>query len=75
MYGDIYNAIDDLAGKDRVNVLKARELKKELRGNQYDPKVFLDKMEEKFTLFILDLDGPLYNYKEKFERLGYKLKS
>jgi len=75
VYGDIYNAIDDLAGKNRANVSKARELKKQLRAQQHDPKVFLDKMEEKFTPYILALDGSLYNYKEKFERLGYKLKN
>lgn len=75
VYGDIFNAIDDLAGRrNRANVLKARKLKKEFRIVQHDPKIFLDKMEEEFTPFLLALDGPLYNYKEKFEKLGYKLK-
>jgi hypothetical protein len=74
VYGDIYNAIDNLAGRNRTNVSKARELKKELRTVQHDPIVYLNKMEQLFTPFLLTLDGPLYNYKEKFEKLGYKLK-
>ena len=74
VYADIFNAIDDLAGKDKANVLQARDLKKVLRPEQDDPKVFLDKMEEVFSPFLLGLEGSLYNYKEKFESLGYKLK-
>lgn len=74
VYGDIYNAIDDLAGRNMANVLKARQFKKELRTKQLNPENFLDMMEENFSLFILTLDGPLYNYKERFERLGYTLK-
>ena len=74
VYGDIYNAIDNLAGRNRANVLKAREVKKVLRTVQHNPKLFLDKMEGELTPYILALDGPLYNYKDKFEKLGYKLK-
>lgn len=74
VYGDIYNAIDDLAGRNVTNVLKARKLKKELRKVQHDPEIYLDKMEEGFSSYLLALTGPLYNYKEKFEKLGYILK-
>lgn len=74
VYGDVYNAIDDLAGSSRTNIRRARRLKKELRRLQSDPAVFLDKMEDEFTLFLLQLSGPLYNYQKKFENLGYKLK-
>ena len=74
VYGDIYNAIDNLAGRNRANILKARSLKKELRTVQHDPVIYLDKMEDSFSSFLLALDGSFYNYKEKFEKMGYVLK-
>lgn len=74
VYGDIYNAIDNLAGRNRANILKARHIKKELRTVQHDPVIYLDKMEDSFSSFLLALDGSFYNYKEKFEKMGYVLK-
>ncbi len=75
IYGDVYNAIDDIAGAD--NKLKANVLKRQLgfkKKQQIDPKMFLDIMESHFSPFLFSLDGSLYNYKKKFEALGYDLK-
>lgn len=74
IYRDIYNAIDNLGGKDKKNRTKAKEIKSKLRITENDPKLFLDKMEKEFSPFLLSLDGSLYNYKAKFEKMGYKLK-
>lgn len=74
LYGDIYNAIDNLAGKYNSNPQKAKSLKNKLRLVQGDPKLFLDKMEKEFTPFLYSLEGAGYNYKKKFSSLGYKLK-
>lgn len=74
VYGDIYNAIDNLAGRSIANIIKARKLKRDLRTEQRDSKRYLDRLEQTFSPFLLSLDGPMYNYKEKFEKLGYKLK-
>lgn len=75
LYGDIYNAIDNLAGKSVSNRQKAKSLKNKLRLVQGNPKVFLDKLEKEFTPFLYSLKGVGYNYKNKFLSLGYKLKS
>lgn len=75
LYGDIYNAIDNLAGKSVSNRQKAKSLKNKLRLVQGNPKAFLDKMEKEFTPFLYSLEGVGYNYKKKFSSLGYKLKS
>lgn len=75
LYGDIYNAIDNLAGKSVSNRQKAKSLKNKLRIVQGNPKAFLDKMEKEFTSFLYSLEGAGYNYKKKFSSLGYKLKS
>ena len=75
LYGDIYSAIDNLAGKSVSNRQKAKSLKNKLRLVQGNPKAFLDKMEKEFTLFLYSLEGVGYNYKKKFSSLGYKMKS
>ena len=75
LYGDIYNAIDNLAGKFISNQQKAKSLKNKLRIVQGNPKAFFDKMEKEFTPFLYSLEGIGYNYKKKFSSLGYKLKS
>ena len=49
IYGDIYNAIDDLAGKALNNREKAKSFKNKLRRVQGNPKLFLDKMEKEFN--------------------------
>lgn len=74
LYGDIYNAIDNLAGKSVSNRQKAKSLRNKLRLVQSNPKAFLDKMEKEFTPFLYSLEGVGYNYKKKFSSLGYKLK-
>ena len=75
VYADIYNAIDNLAGREAYNVERAKSIKKELRKHQDSPADFINAMERRFTPFILSLKGPMYNYKQKFEKMGYKLKS
>ena len=72
LYGDIYNAIDNLAGNSYENRSKAKSLKNKLRLVQGNPKAFLDKMEKEFTPFLYSLKGPGYDYRLKFNK--YKLK-
>ncbi|MGV8964117.1 MAG: hypothetical protein ACOH2V_12160 [Candidatus Saccharimonadaceae bacterium] len=72
IYGDVYNAINNLAGRD--NRSNANRLKKALILEQSNPKRFLDKMEKEFSPFLMSLDSPLYNYKKKFSDIGYQLR-
>ncbi len=76
LYGEIYTAITNLAGKDESNLKKAKALREKLRLVQSDPKQFLDKLEKEFTPFLYSLKGggKQYDYKAKFEGLGYKMK-
>lgn len=74
LYGDIYNALDNLAGKSISNRQKAKSLRNKLRLVQGNPKAFLDKLEKEFTPFLYSLEGVGYDYKKKFSSLGYKLK-
>lgn len=74
IYGDIYNAIDDLVGKAQINREKAKSFKNKLKRVQGNPKLFLDKMEKEFTPFLFSLHGALYDYQNKFRRLGYVIK-
>lgn len=74
VYADIYNAIDNLAGRDTYNIERAKSIKKELRKHQDSPADFINEMEKRFTPFILSLKGPMYNYRQKFEKMGYRLK-
>ena len=74
VYGDVYNAIDNLAGRSRDNRNKANRLKTVLRRAQDDPGKFLDVLEQEFTPFLYSLEGGIYDYKKRFEGLGYILK-
>lgn len=75
LYGEIYNAIDNLAGeKYAENITKAKSLKNKLTRVKGDPNKFLDVLALHFTTFLYDLKGDEYNYKKKFKKLGYKLK-
>ena len=74
VYADIYNAIDNLAGKLPQNHQKAKELKQRLKPHQSDPKDFLDTLERHFSPFLLSLSGQGYDYKALFRKKGYKLK-
>lgn len=74
VYADISNAIDNLAGKDAANVAKAKALKSVLKKSQGNPTSYLDVLAYRFTPFVLSLQGDGYNYKTKFEKMGYVLK-
>lgn len=74
VYADISNAIDNLAGKDAANVAKAKALKSVLKKSQGYPTSYLDVLAYRFTPFVLSLQGDGYNYKTKFEKMGYVLK-
>lgn len=74
IYGDIYNALDNLAGKSSGNYTKAKLLKNKLKLAQSDPSRFLYILEKEFTPFIYSLNGIGYDYKLRFQRLGYILK-
>lgn len=74
VYADIYNAIDNLAGRNPENYKKAKDLKTRLRASQMDPKSFLDALELYFSPFLLSLKGDSYDYGARFKKLGYRLK-
>lgn len=75
LYGEIFTAIDNLAGKKYAeNITKAKLLKNKLTRVKGDPNKFLDVLAFNFTTFLYDLKGDEYNYKKKFKKLGYKLK-
>lgn len=71
LYADIYSAIDNIAGKQPQNYQKAKELKKQLKPYEKDPKAFLDALQRYFSPFLMSLSGEGYNYKAKFRSLGY----
>lgn len=74
VYADIFNSIDNLAGKDPDNLAQAKAVKKKLRNCQKTPEAFLDGMEMYFSPFLLSLKGEGYDYRARFEKLGYVLK-
>lgn len=75
LYGEIYNAIDNLAGKKYPdNIKAAKSLKNKLTRVKGNPNKFLDVLAFNFTSFLYDLKGEEYNYKKKFKKLGYQLK-
>lgn len=74
LYGEIFNAIDKLAGKNSENIKAAKLLKNRLTRVKGNPDKFLDVLAQNFTPFLYDLKGEEYNYNKKFENLGYKLK-
>ena len=70
--GDIYNAIDNLAGRSTANQRKAQILKSKLKRYEDSPENFLAALEEYFSEYLLSLSGELYDYRNKFKKLGYK---
>ena len=70
--GDIYQAIDNLAGKSKANQEKALLLKSKLKRYEDSPENFLAALEEYFSEYLLSLSGELYDYRNKFKKLGYK---
>lgn len=75
LYGEIFIAIDNLAGKKYPdNIKAAKSLKNKLTRVKGKPDKFLDVLALNFTTFLYDLKGDEYNYKKKFKKLGYKLK-
>lgn len=68
---DVYNAIDDLAGKEPGNRAKAKDLKSKLSHFESSPEAFLDELKKDFSPFLLSLSGGIYDYKKKFRQLGY----
>ena len=74
VYGDVYNAIDNLAGRSKENRARANVIKKKLQKVQYDPGKYLDVLEQEFTPFLYSLEGGIYDYKKTFIKLGFVLK-
>lgn len=74
VYADIGNAIDNLAGREPENVEQAKALKQRLKAAQTSPDAYLDALEAGFAPFLLSLKGPGYDYKSRFEKLGYVMK-
>lgn len=76
LYGEINNAIDNLAGKSSIkNRQAANSLKNKLHSVEGDPNKYLDKLSIEFTPFLFSLEGIGYNYKRKFEAQNYKMKA
>lgn len=75
LYGEIFTAIDNLAGKKYPgNIKAAKSLKNKLTRVKGKPEKFLDVLALNFSTFLYSLEGEEYNYKKKFKKLGYKLK-
>lgn len=74
VYADINNAIDNLAGKEPKNTEKAKALKASLKKWQGNPAKYLDALGTGFTPFVLALRGEGYDYKARFEKMGYVMK-
>lgn len=75
LYGEIFNAIDNLAGrKDKHNIEVSKSLKKKLNRAKNDPQEFLNVLAKNFTPFLYNLKGESYNYKKRFKDRGFKLK-
>jgi len=77
LIGSTFDAIDNIAGKDSKNQKRAKKLKEKLRqvGESQDTaQQFLDELKNEFGRFVLSLDGPMYEYKQKFTNRGFPLK-
>lgn len=75
VFADINNAIDNLAGKEPGNVQLAKNLKKQLKEAQGTPDAYLNALEKGFGPFLLSLKGEGYDYKARFKKMGYVMKS
>lgn len=74
VYADVYNAIDNIAGKQPDNAAKAKVLKAALRKSQGNPRAFISAMQHDFGPFLLALSGDGYEYKSRFLKKGYVLR-
>lgn len=74
LYADIYNALDNIAGRDSINQPPLKTIKSQLRPSQVSPSAFLDALERHFAPFVLSLQGPAYDYRTRFTTLGYLLR-
>lgn len=76
VYSDIENAITDLAGSEQTNRQKAKKINSILIKNHVDDtERYMYVLKQHFAIYILSLEGPLYNYREKFKNMGYILKN
>lgn len=74
LYAEIITAIYKIAGNRQANRACAKSLEKKLRTVKDNPKKFINVLKQDFTPFLYDLEGAEYNYKKKFQKLGYCLK-
>jgi len=71
---DIFKSIDNLAGKSPNNKELAKRLKRQLEPYKKDGHEMLEALAKYFPTFFLSLEGPNYNYRSHFEKMGYKFR-